>query len=621
MILCMSMDPAAAGGDLYGVREIWPAGTIIKGDYVIERKLGGGGFGSVYLAKHRYLNSLHVIKRMHQNLQEEPEFVRKFFKEGQLMTRLKDCPYIVQVQHMTHTDDKHLILVMEHIDGGDLSKLMTARTLSVDEVLEFGRQIARGLAAAHAVGVIHRDVKPENALLTKDASGRPLVKLIDFGIAADHAGSQHTSVAKMGSIGFAAPEQWMKSGKDIDGRADIYALAATMYRLLCGRMPYEGATEPWPWLMRVQQGPPDAPGSIRGDCPGWLSDALMKALAALPENRPANAMEFHDLLIPAPVITVVEPRAEEPVVEVAPAQPEVRTVVERPDSAVDYAFAAIVAPPEAKVTANRRSRTWAVAFGSAAMVCFGLVATWVYLTQKKHVPEPQAGEIKVNPKDGLRYAYIPPGTFRMGCASSGDEPCSKDEKPAHDVRITKGFWMGQTEVTVEAYKRFAGNTGKTMPRLTFSENAQPMTEVSWHDAVEYCSWAGLRLPTEAEWEYAARAGTSGARYASLDSIAWSDSNSGGQARGVARKQANAFKLYDMLGNVWEWTADWFKDKYESSAQETDPQGPPGGEFRVLRGGSWGSNASGVRASFRYGDQPSYRLDYVGFRCVGETLIP
>ncbi|MFN0105877.1 MAG: formylglycine-generating enzyme family protein [Bryobacteraceae bacterium] len=234
---------------------------------------------------------------------------------------------------------------------------------------------------------------------------------------------------------------------------------------------------------------------------------------------------------------------------------------------------------------------------------------------------PQAAEIKVNPKDGLRYAYISPGTFRMGCASSGDEPCDPDEKPAHDVRITKGFWMGQTEVTVEAYKRFASNTGKTMPRLTFSESAQPMTEVSWHDAAEYCSWAGLRLPTEAEWEYAARAGTTGARYGNLDSVAWYRSNSSGKARAVAQKDANAFKLHDMLGNVWEWTADWYKDKYESSAQATDPQGPPGGEYRVLRGGSWNYNASHARASNRYWNQPSNRYYFYGFRCVGETLVP
>jgi serine/threonine-protein kinase len=188
---------------------------------------------------------------------------------------------------------------------------MKARSLSVDEVVEYGRQVARGLAAAHAIGVIHRDIKPQNILLTKDASGHALVKIIDFGIAADHSGTQYTSASIFASIGYAAPEQLMKSGKDIDGRADLYALGATMYRMLCGRMPYEGETEPWPWLMRVQKSPPEAPITLRRDCPTWLSDALMKALAALPEHRPANAKEFHVLLSPPPAATILEPRNDQ----------------------------------------------------------------------------------------------------------------------------------------------------------------------------------------------------------------------------------------------------------------------------------------------------------------------
>jgi formylglycine-generating enzyme required for sulfatase activity len=219
----------------------------------------------------------------------------------------------------------------------------------------------------------------------------------------------------------------------------------------------------------------------------------------------------------------------------------------------------------------------------------------------------------------------------MGCARSGDEPCFADEKPAHEVRITKGFWMGQTEVSVEAYKRFAGRTGKKMPEepvesgrklnAGWRSESLPMTMVSWHDAVAYCTWAGARLPTEAEWEYAARAGTVGARYGDLDAVAWYGSNSGGQPRGVAQKQANAFKLFDMLGSVWEWTADWYKDKYEGSGQEVDPQGPPGGEFRVLRGGSWDVFASDVRASSRVRDRPTVRNYSNGFRCVGEIPVP
>lgn len=269
---------------------------------------------------------------------------------------------------------------------------------------------------------------------------------------------------------------------------------------------------------------------------------------------------------------------------------------------------------------------------------------------------PQAGDIRVNPRDGLRYAFVPPGTFRMGCASAGDEPCRDSEKPAREVRITKGFWMGQTEVTVEAYKRFARVAGKQMPaepvfqdrklNPNWSLETLPITMVDWNDARGYCEWAGLRLPTEAEWEYAARAGTSGSIYAALDDVAWYANNSGdsrvdadeiiskdagnylkrfgangNRPRPVGQKAANAFKLYDMLGNVWEWTADWYKDRYESENPERDPQGAPGGEFRVLRGGSWGNKASDVRASNRIRNRPAVRNYGSGFRCTGEIPVP
>ena len=240
----------------------------------------------------------------------------------------------------------------------------------------------------------------------------------------------------------------------------------------------------------------------------------------------------------------------------------------------------------------------------------------------KPPPAPRAGQIVTNQKDGLRYAYIPPGRFRMGC-SEGDGECYDDEKPAHDVRITKGFWMGQTEVTVGAYKRFAAASGKSMPILPAGWNgeSQPVAHVSWTEAREYCAWAGLRLPTEAEWEYAARAGSTAARYGTLDDIAWYADNSGGKPHLAAQKQANTFELYDMLGNVSEWTADWYKDSYYKESSEEDPQGPPRGESRVVRGVSWADRPMFARVSDRVRNRPAARGVDLGIRCSGEKLVP
>jgi len=221
-----------------------------------------------------------------------------------------------------------------------------------------------------------------------------------------------------------------------------------------------------------------------------------------------------------------------------------------------------------------------------------------------HLP----GATKVNPKDGLTYVWIPPGTFMMGC-SPGDIECDNVEKPAHQVTITRGFWIGQTEVTQDAYQRVTGNNPSG-----FQGGRLPVESVTWDDARAYCQAAGMRLPTEAEWEYAARAGDTSARYGPLDSVAWSSEGISGHTHEVAQKQANAFGLYDMLGNVWEWVEDWY-GPYDTGTQ-SDPQGPSSGRFRVLRGGAWYNSPGVTRASSRLMYAPEGHYNIYGFRCAG-----
>jgi formylglycine-generating enzyme required for sulfatase activity len=220
---------------------------------------------------------------------------------------------------------------------------------------------------------------------------------------------------------------------------------------------------------------------------------------------------------------------------------------------------------------------------------------------------------------GLNYLRIPPGQFLMGAAETDAEALSK-EKPRHPVRLTRGFWIGSTTVTVGAYKRFAAAAKRKMPREPrfnpeWKEDLQPMVNVSWSDAMAYCDWAGLRLPTEAEWEYAARGGTDAPRYGQLDEIAWYGGNSDGRVHPVGLKEANGFGLYDMLGNVCEWTADWWVEKYEGEAEQVDPQGPSAGIGRVVRGGSWDQSAVHSRATFRHSHNPESKYVIIGFRCI------
>jgi formylglycine-generating enzyme required for sulfatase activity len=217
------------------------------------------------------------------------------------------------------------------------------------------------------------------------------------------------------------------------------------------------------------------------------------------------------------------------------------------------------------------------------------------------------------------FVWIPPGTFVMGSPPS--EEGRYDNEVQHTVKLTQGFWLSDHEVTQAEYQAVMGNN----PSSFKGDLNRPVEQVSWNEAVEYCQKltareraAGritaqqvYRLPTEAEWEYAARAGTTGARYGEFDAIAWWAGNSGYQTNPVRKKAANSWGLYDMMGNVWELCADWYASY--PSGTVTDPVGPGTGSFRVVRGGSWNRVDRNTRSASRSTIEPERRADVIGFR--------
>jgi len=216
------------------------------------------------------------------------------------------------------------------------------------------------------------------------------------------------------------------------------------------------------------------------------------------------------------------------------------------------------------------------------------------------------------------------GQFEFLMAEVRYWDASVSEKPAHPVTLTKPFYMGKYEATQAQYLQILGHNPSR-----FQGPTNPVEFVTWEDASEFCKQASVasketvRLPTEAEWEYACRAGTqtvysSGDQAADLDRVAWHHGNSKRSTHPVGEKAPNGFGLYDMHGNLWEWCSDWYADTYYATSPSDDPQGPAIGKERVVRGGSWSNPPRACRAAYRLCGYPEMHDSAVGFRVVVEV---
>ena len=229
---------------------------------------------------------------------------------------------------------------------------------------------------------------------------------------------------------------------------------------------------------------------------------------------------------------------------------------------------------------------------------------------------------------GMKLVYIPAGEFMMGSPSSESQR-ENNEGPQHSVRISRGFYMGIYEVTQAQYKAVMSNNPSN-----FKGNNLPVEQVSWNDVTEFCRKLSqkenktYRLPTEAQWEYACRAGTSTPFYFG-ETISTDQANYDGNyiygngRKGTYRQKTttvgsfgpNAFGLYDMHGNIWEWCQDWYDKNYYNNSSGVDPEGPNTGSARVLRGGSWSYSPGDCRSAIRGRSTPVNRYVNNGFRVV------
>jgi len=267
----------------------------------------------------------------------------------------------------------------------------------------------------------------------------------------------------------------------------------------------------------------------------------------------------------------------------------------------------------------------------AVLMTSGKVETINQISQTENVSEEIIG------KDEVKMVLIPAGEFMMGSPEGEGE---KDEHPQHKVYLD-AYYIDKYEVTNEQYAKFLNEYGKHtdengqkmiykhkwgvkksggrwQPASGYEKN--PVVNVTWYGANQYARYYGKRLPTEAEWEKACRAGSTtkycfGDVESELGEYAWYEKNSGGMTNPVGRRKPNQYGLYDMHGNVWEWCSDWYDEKYYRISPDKNPEGPDKGSYRVLRGGSWYNYAYYCRSSSRLRYYPVFRYFNYGFRCV------
>ena len=575
------------------------AGLVLGGRYEIRHLLGEGGMGAVYAAWDRLKDEEMALKVIHPRLLAHPEARQRFITEAKVATSLSH-PSIITI-HDLHSEGELYFITMEKLVGRTLREELRRRQNEgepwrMDEVCKVGQALSVALAYAHGRGTVHRDIKPENIWLEPDGG----LKLLDFGLARLMTPSQLSATGMaLGTAYYMAPEQ-LGSQQAVDGRADQYGLGAVLYELLTGKVPC---------------GRFPTPAEVRPEVPACLSEAILRALSTEPGQRHADMVAFGRAL--GEKVTPTARRREDGV---------------------------------SKWRAG--GGAWIYGLGVLTLLGLGLTApswwpalrpyarqvrSWLLPTAEKKssgIPQGQAANYTETAGGvNIEMVWVPGGSFQMG----SDDTRDADEKPVHEVRVD-GFWMGKYEVTQEQYEVVMGENPSVQ-----KDARNPVEHVCWDDAAKFCQKlsekTGKRysLPSEAQWEYACRAGSTGKwcfgdNEGGLDNYGWYRSNSGatmhpeGQTYPVGRKAANAFGLYDMHGNVWEWCADWYHESYAGAPSDGSAWESPAGQIRVMRGGSWGDDAVVMRSSGRMWEMKVASINGIGFRVMasriaGSSLTP
>jgi len=628
-------------------------GQKLNERYKIKSRLGEGGMGEVYLAVDEQNNQKVAVKILARQAATQPGVLDRFRREA-VMLRQLEHPNIVKFLDAFDHEGQYVI-VMEYMPGGSLHALMQKGPLSVERARQIALDLCDALIRAHKLNIIHRDIKPDNVLMEKD--GTP--KLADFGVARLTEGTRMTrSGTQVGTPYYMAPEAW--EGKPLDVQADIWSLGVLLYEMLSGKVPFDGES-PLTVMNRVFT--TDLPDllQIRKEVQPGFAKIVTKMLKRDKRERHKTMRQVAVDLESVEFMTAIDSSLLKPkMLESTPTYLEELTRLEQ-GTVVEWTeptmhdSAKLTQVKSKQPRQARRHNLSAYGFVLAILViiiggAFFLrsqtpqmepVATEnvttelpvLALTQAEFIPitsspkvaptpELGIGSTMVSDRDGMTLVFVPPGEFKMGSLAWS--------QVTHKVYLD-AYWIDQTEVTNTMYIKCVTGGGCTSPSDLGSNSKDvyyansdfgeyPVIFVNWKQAHDYCVWAGRRLPTEAEWEKAAR-GTDERTYPWGEAITCDKANYDNSCVGETTRVASypidksLFGAYDMAGNVTEWVADWFDDKYYESSPSIDPQGPSNGQAKVKRGGSWSSSLYVARSYFRFGVNPSLQANYLGFRCA------
>lgn len=559
-----------------------PRSNEIVGPYKLVHRLGKGAFGEVWLAERTdVIAAPHYAIKFHYDDKFNRETVTR---EARLWVQASGHPYVLPIVEANIYDDQ-FVLVSEFASEGSLSKWLADNggiAPTIESAIEMMSCILLGLEHLHQQNVVHRDLKPDNILIQ---CGIP--RLADFGLSRVLNNTLSTAGSWAGTPLYMAPEAFKTGKENRSYQTDIWSSGVILYEMLIGQRPFQ-SSDLYSLIMEIaNQDHPPLPSII----PDSLSEIVDTALQKDPTRRFSSASAMREALRQSLLADF--------------RKPVLRVLGETHEVKQDVRISALLSSIEGNEI-KQDSLIKSIGIDQPASI-------------KKPI---KSASFTTDLGKGIKLEMVALAgdKFPMGCPPMQG---IDHERPQHEVEISS-FFIGKYPITQGQWIRLMGSNPSY-----FEGETQPVENITWEDANVFCEKLSqiakrrFRLPSEAEWEFACRAGSPGRYcfgndYGLLSQYAWYNYNSQNRTHPVGSLEPNSFGLYDMHGNVWEWCQDWYSLEYYKRSPKLDPKGPSFGKYRVLRGGSWDLNTNNCRSAYRFHHSPEYHSSSIGFRVACDT---